>query len=168
MATWHVVSSDPLRSPSAPPEQRVTVAVNIRLVVVFPLGCAKENELALKNTGGSIALLCKQIDRPYGDMFQESRRLKPAIKKIAEQSHSQFRPEITGVLPDQVGGEILRFFRGFAHNHHGALKNAETITLIDHRGETAEALVGEAPGNFLGDNIGRVDQCHHANRFTLA
>ena len=102
--------------------------------------------LTLKNTGGSIALLSEQIDRPHGDMFQESRRLKPAIEKIAEQSHSQFRPEITGALPDQVGGKIPGFFCDFARNRHGALKDAETVTLIEHRGETAEALVGEAPG----------------------
>jgi hypothetical protein len=42
------------------------------------------------------------------------------------------------------------------------------MTLIEYGGETAEPLLGEPPGNFLGLDIGRVEQGHHADNLTLA
>ena len=92
VAAWHVESSDSLRCPPAPAEERITITLDVRLVVAGSLGGAKEDEFTVEDLCGSIALLRKQVNRSYWQIVQERRRLSPPIKIVAKQSHTYLRP----------------------------------------------------------------------------
>ena len=76
--------------------------------------------------------------------------------------------KVSSSLLNQVNGQIPRFLRRSAHNKQGTPQGAFSISGIEHLGEIAEPLVGEAMGNLLGQNVGRVDQCDQAHRLTQA